>query len=167
MVQRSKNWIKILSVVVASMFITGCNSSLNILKVTAESDKSMTVVDKNGIAYDVDKDTYEYTTPAKKQPITLLVPLDAYSNDYTLEHQELVKYTGSISDAIGYFKQLCSMGYVIETYTYADNSFDAIVCSVDDRIRILYMGGNIVRVFYENKNNSDYFPPYISRERND
>ena len=144
------------------LLLTGCSNSLNLYTVVGIVDDTYIVTDGELL--------YEY-----KEELTILRkefkevnpvrPLSAYGKEYSLKHLELNKYEGDMKDAVAYYNYLLDENFTTDRLEYYFNYLDVKVSNdMGEEIRVIYLGSDIVRVFYKTPSNKNLLPPYIHRE---
>lgn len=151
-------WLALLS----ALLLSACkNTELQVLSVVEQNNTGYIVTDGttaysyNG-EFEILGNQYLSMRPIK--------PLSSFSSDYSLKHIELSSYSGTLQDAIGYYNFLLSIDYTVTSLTYNANCFDVLLTSNTDEIRVLYLGSDVVRIFYKNFEDSSALPPYIYRK---
>ena len=143
------------------LLLSGCKT-LNVYTVVGVENDTYTVYD-NSLCYTYDGSLSEGFMPSTN--VSNILPIESYGTSFNLEFEEHCKYSGSLLDAIGYYNLLVSKGYSRESIVYNSTYLDAVLISTEgDKIRILYLGNQTVRVFYKSTANKRVFPPYIFEE---
>ena len=145
------------------LLLTGCSRELDLYTVVEVNNNTHTVTDGE-LLYSYNE--YGLSILKKEfQEVTPIKPLSSYGSSYTLTHKELNKYTGTLEDAVGYYNYLLSKGFITDRIEYRHDYLDAKVSdTTGEVIRVVYLGSDIVRVFYKSPSNKNIFPPYIHRE---
>ena len=156
MVQRSFYLGALLSV----FLLSGCTSQLDIYTITGIEDDAIECCDYNKQVYDYDGENF--LPKGQNNLITTIAPLDAFTTSYDITHVDLNKYTGKLEDAIGYYKYLMEDGYESIHLLYNYQTFDCLLQKDTVRLRILYLGSDVLRIFVKDDSKSVKFPPYIN-----
>ena len=161
MVQKHYYWL----IALICILMTGCSSTpLQVYNVYEEYDTTY-IVERGGALYTYDKEnsvlngaTGEFKTNS------LIEDLSTYGTEYTINHIELNKYQGSMSDAAGYLNKLLSENFELCKVTYKDSYLDVTVIRDVETVRVLYLGHDTIRIFYMNEKNKEFFPPYTNEK---
>ena len=147
-------------IVIPLILLTGCKpAKLNIYSIIEINDTGYIVSDGTN-AFEYQNGVYthlgiQYTT------YKAIKPLEQFEPTYRLIHKDLSSYTGTLQDAAGYINYLLTLDYTVESTLYNSSTLDVLLTSERDEIRVLYLGGEVVRVFYRNFVDGSSMPPYI------
>ena len=158
MVQRSYRWT---IVILCILLFSGCSSTLRLYTVAEEHSDYLVVKDANGIIYNYNPTTNELTADRTDKRVSAIQALQSYSTAYNLSHIDLNKYAGTYTDALCYSNYLVTQGYTISNIDLTSTTLDILLKGTDDAVRVLYLGSDVVRIFYQDNLNKNYFPPYI------
>lgn len=144
--------------------LTGCGKEPCVTLV-----KCKTTADGVEYYYDTHGDYYwkqpeeDYIYPIldvglKNEPVATL-PLSAV--DYALKLVEPSRYTGDLYDIKGYLNRLADEGYTYEIRESTPTMLDIQATNGADKIRIVYIQDDVVRVYSVNSYGISQTPPYL------
>lgn len=161
MVQKHYCWLIILLICT----LTGCSRTPLRVYTVYEEDLDSAIVYHENALYKYDKTTGQVGEVINTAHDDQIIPdLSTYGEEYSLKHKNLSQYTGSLCDAAAYSNYLQTKDYSITKLSYKSNYLDITLSNSEEHIRVLYLGSDIVRIFYANTKNKNYFPPYINEK---
>ena len=158
MVQRS---YRIAGLILSILFLSGCSSTLHVFVVAEEHPGYLLVHEDNGVGYKYHTDTGEFE-PAYTMTVDALRMIEQYPLRHNLVHDTLNKYKGSYADAMSYCNILLSNHFSITKVDLTTSTLDIVLVRDSEKIRVLYLDSDIVRIFYKDILNKNQFPPYIN-----
>ena len=159
MLQKSVRWlILLLSFVV---LLTGCTKPTKVYTVVEVNNEGYIVADSSNNLFQTDKEN-NITSAMGQNYLSLapVAPLSSFGTEYNLSNIELATYSGNLADAAAYCNRLQQEGYAISDIKYNSQVLDIKLSTDADVVRVLYLSGDTVRVFYKNFYESVLFPPY-------
>lgn len=152
------------SLILLCCILAGCGSTPTITLVTCKVTNNETVYyyDTYGNYY-WKKPGEDLIYPIsniglKPEPI---LNIQSSITEYNLTEVEATRYTGNLNDVIGYINTLTSSGYSIEVDEATPVMLDIHATNEENKVRIIYLLDDVVRIYSVNKYGSSCVPPYL------
>lgn len=143
------------------LLLTGCTTPAKVYTVVEVNNEGYTVVDSSNNLYQANS-ACEIIGATGQNYLSLepIAPLSSYGTHYNLNNIELSSYSGKLKDAAAYCNLLQQEGYTVSNILYNSQQLDVKLSTTEDEVRVLYLGGDVVRIFYKNFSENILFPPY-------